>query len=390
MQPKTHLAYTTGGLKKIYRKVQMLRQCDKERATDPTFALALPQEIGLKLTNRCNLRCTHCFQWDATGYHHTLDKKELGKEGDLDIEIVRELLHKTSSINSSLYLWGGEPTLYAHWNELVAMLAEDPRDTVICTNGVTLQHQMDSLVKISECLTVLISIEGPEAVHDRIRGKNTYRKIMDNLQSLLKLQREGVFKGILSVEAVISDDLIPHLYDFCNHFEALQINTLFLNFPWYIPENVAAEMDEFFQSRYGWMNTDRGKANSWHSFDFRISSALVPELKAQIERIMQKTWNIRLRFHPELKDDMVDFIEGSTQPAQQKTRCLGISSRIDLLPGGKVTPCKKFPEFVVGNLNESSLEEVWQGDGYKRFRGTHGNELMSICSKCEILYANGV
>ncbi|MCW3465317.1 radical SAM/SPASM domain-containing protein [Chitinophaga nivalis] len=390
MQPRTTLKYDSLGLQKMQRKLQSIRECAREREVDATYAREFPDEIGLKLTNRCNLRCTHCFQWDIGGYHHSLDKSALKKEGDLRIEVVRELFEKTKAQQSSLYLWGGEPTLYAHWDELIELLKEDPRDTVMCTNAVNLQHQMESLISISECLNILISIEGPEDIHDKIRGKNTYGKILENLETLLARQQKGEYKGTISVEAVISDGLIPQLYDFCEYYEKKGINSLFLNFPWFIPDHVADEMDAFFAEKYHWMNTDRGKGNSWHSFDFKISQEMIPELKVQIEKIMNKTWDIRIRFHPDLREDLVDYIEGATKPAQRKTRCLGISNRIDLLPSGQVTPCKKFTEFIVGDLNNQSLEDVWNGPDYKRFREVHNNELMSICSKCEILYANGI
>src|ERR1044072_7185567 len=122
MQPKTNLQYTNNGVQKIKHKVSAVKACIRGREEDPAFALDVPHDIGLKLTNRCNLRCTHCFQWDIGGYHHSLDKAELKKEGDLKIEIIKELLNKTKEVKSSLYLWGGEPTLYAHWNELVELL----------------------------------------------------------------------------------------------------------------------------------------------------------------------------------------------------------------------------------------------------------------------------
>jgi radical SAM protein with 4Fe4S-binding SPASM domain len=391
MQPKTTLSYAPNAIQKIKAKIQGIRACAKERMNDHTFALDLPMEIGLKLTNRCNLRCTHCFQWDIGGYHHSLEKVELKKEGDLSLDILNELFVKTRPIKSSLYLWGGEPTLYAHWERLIELLAEDPRETVMCTNGVTLHHHVDSLIKVSSCMTILISIEGPEEVHDPIRGKGTYHKIMKNLELFLDLKRSGQYLGSLSVEAVISDGLIPQLYEFCEFYEAKGVDALFLNFPWYIPAPVAEHMDEYFDERFSWMQPGSGHQKSWHSFDFRISIFMLDELKRQMKKILARTWNIRIRFHPDLTEaELFNFLEGDVKPAQNKTRCLGISNRIDVLPSGQVTPCKKFPEFNVGSMKNRTLEEVWKGEGYRRFRDGHNNQLMDICSKCETLYANGI
>lgn len=391
MQPRTNLQYTQNAINKIKQKMRSTRQCASAREKDHTFALDVPTEIGLKLTNRCNLRCTHCFQWDDGGYHHSLDKDELKKHGDLSFEIVNELFNKTKEAKSSLYLWGGEPTLYAHWDRLIDLISQDPRETVLCTNGVTLHTKMDSLLRISECLTVLVSIEGPEDIHNEIRGKGTYDKIVKNLDQLITLKANGQFKGSLSIEAVISDGLIPKMVEFCEYWESKGIDTLYLNFPWFIPPSVADRMDEYFDDKFWWMGMGKGITNSWHSFDFKIGTDMIDELKKQMKDIIDRRWNIRVRFHPDLTaKDLIEYIEGSVKPAQDKKMCLGVSNRIDLLPSGQVTPCKKFPEFNVGNLNNKTLEEIWKGEKFNEFRNIQNNQLMDICSKCEILYANGI
>src|ERR1700757_4556315 len=46
----------------------------------------LPDEVSFKLTNRCNLRCHHCYQWGDDGHHKTLEADERNR--DLDINVV--------------------------------------------------------------------------------------------------------------------------------------------------------------------------------------------------------------------------------------------------------------------------------------------------------------
>src|SRR5437763_8655368 len=63
--------------------------------------MPLPQELAFKLTNRCDLRCTHCYQWNETGYHHGLAKE---KHGDLELSIVAKALEATKTVQSNVYL----------------------------------------------------------------------------------------------------------------------------------------------------------------------------------------------------------------------------------------------------------------------------------------------
>ncbi len=391
MQPQTTTAYKQKALERLKRKIIATKQCNTERDKNPAYALPVPFEIGLKLTNRCDLRCTHCFQWNDSGYHYHMDKSENTKSGDLDIAIVRDAFEFTKSTNAMVYLWGGEPMIYEHWPELIKLLQEDPRETVICTNGLSISKHIDDLCSISEHLTVLVSIEGTEELHNGLRGKNSFKRTMGGLNLLLEKRLTGEYKGFVSVAAVLSDDLIDSMHEFCSFFEEKGIDTLYINFPWYIPEDVSFEMDALFKEKFSWMGTDRSFRNSWHSFDFHVNPEKFEQLLEQIKKLNEKQWNLRIRFQPDLDEaEMLDFIKGGTKPAQKKTRCLGISNRLDILPNGTVTPCKKFIEFSVGNLHNESLQDLWQGIPFSKFRELHNNTLMPICSKCEILYMNGM
>lgn len=391
MQPHNISSYKARALQRMKRKLAATKQCNKERDTNPGYAMPIPFEVGLKLTNRCDLRCEHCFQWNDNGYHYHMEKKEIDRSGDLSIDIIRDVFEFTKPTDAMLYLWGGEPLIYQYWNELVELLRNDPRETVVCTNGLSIVKKIDDLCSISENLTVLVSIEGLEEQHNKLRGKNTFKRTMQGLDLLLEKRLLGEYQGMISVAAVLSDDLIESLYEFCSYFEEKNIDTLYINFPWYIPDDVAFGMDDFFRERFSWMGTDRSFRNSWHSFDFHVDPAKFELLKRQLQRLSEKSWNLRIRFQPDLDEqEMIDFLKGGTKPGQKKTRCLGISNRLDILPNGTVTPCKKFIEFSVGNLYDNNLQDVWTGIPYNKFRELHNNTLMPICSKCEILYMNGV
>ena len=69
--------------------------------------LPVPDEIAFKLTNRCNLRCTHCYQWSPHGHHQDLAAAE--QQRDLDFAHIEQVFRATAARKSSVYLWGGEP-----------------------------------------------------------------------------------------------------------------------------------------------------------------------------------------------------------------------------------------------------------------------------------------
>jgi radical SAM protein with 4Fe4S-binding SPASM domain len=74
--------------------------------------------------------------------------------------------------------------------------------------------------------------------------------------------------------------------------------------------------------------------------------------------------------------------------------CPQLWQRMFIHPDGVVTPCcaDVYRELVVGNVKNSSLEEIWTGIKYRRLRGLHkeGNAgTIPTCSSCYLVRAQG-
>lgn len=387
MQPQTSSKLDEKSFSRLKRKMKNIAVTSRMKKKNPEYVLPVPEEVGLQLTYRCNLRCAHCFQWNEEGFFHTLNQETVKK--DLDFSVVKKVLNETREAKSNLYLWGGEPLVYKHWEELCDLLVEDPRWTVICTNAVAIDKKIDSLLKISENTVLLISLEGFEEANDSIRGKGTYKKIMENLELLFRLKKEGRYKGLISINTVLNDTLIPRLYDFVASFDETLTDSFYISYGWYIPEKMACSMDGFFKENFPFLPRPQGEG-SWHSFNYAINPELNEELLKNVDRIMERVWKMRVNFQPPLKrEEIVPFVTGEENRELPKKECLSLSCRMDVLPGGEVSACKLFPEFTVGNLSDSSLKEIWQGESYKEIRKTMCRGLSPLCSRCVLLYLHG-
>ena len=349
---------------------------------------SVPEEVAFKLTNRCDLRCTHCYQWNEEGYHHHLSPAE--RRGDLPLPIVAKVLEATRVTRSNVYLWGGEPLVYRDWDGLVDLLANDPRWTSVCTNGTLIEKRLSSLLKISSHLEVSISIDGFETEHDAVRGNGSFRKTMQGLRLLLEKKKAREFLGQITVNFVITDPMLGRMFEFVEFLDSEGVDTVYVSFPWYISDETAAKMDRYYAEYFAW---ERGPGKpSWHSYKFRLDPDRVDDLKAQIARIDAANWRLQLRYNPRLdSEDMQPFIAGSDKPAQNKTRCRSTLARMDIFPNGDVVSCKFFPEFRVGNLDEADIADVWNGQRFNQVRETVSKcGLMPICAKCNLLYTRGM
>jgi radical SAM protein with 4Fe4S-binding SPASM domain len=359
----------------------------RRESTGSWQAMPLPEEIAFKLTNRCDLRCSHCYQWKEDGYHRQLSRAEM--KGDLDLAIIERVFEATRSKRSNVYLWGGEPLVYQHWDGLIDLLARDERWTSICTNGTMLERRMPSLLRVSKNIELSLSLDGFAAEHNTIRGKLAFERTMAGLALLLEHKRSGEFLGEVTVNFVITRPMVTRIFEFAQYIEQLGVDTLYVSYPWYLSQQAMQRMDTYFATHFGW-DHGIGRA-SWYAYNYELGSDLLPALQGQIDQLNAARWRLKLRFNPELDaDDLPVFISGSDVPAQAKTRCQSTSTRMDVFPDGGVVSCKFFPEFQVANLNQHSVLEAWESEKFNQVRETVSScGLMPVCAKCNLLYARG-
>lgn len=115
------------------------------------------------VTDQCNIRCRHCYY-----YREEHPSEDLPAEKFLaGIKTLKER-HNIIHISWS----GGDPLLRP---EIVIEGSPLFKRTVLNTNGTL------PIPRIAN-QNVYISIDGPPAIHDYIRGKGVYQKVMENLK----------------------------------------------------------------------------------------------------------------------------------------------------------------------------------------------------------------
>ncbi len=386
MKPQPGPSIDRVAFEKMRRIAPSLRAARSENDVEWRAQL-LPEELSFKLTNRCDLRCTHCFQWNEGGYHHQLP--ELEKRGDLALGVIARTLEATKTLKSNVYLWGGEPLVYSEWDGLMNLLAHDPRWTTLCTNGTQIQKRIESLNRISSHLEMSISLDGFPPEHDLLRGSGSYRRAIEGLRLLLDEKRAGHYLGEVTVNFVVSDAMVDQIFSFAESLDREGIDTLYISFPWHISSETAAKMDRYFNKWFAWQSGY--KKPSWYSYGFHIGLEKVDALNAEIARLNAAQWRMKIRYNPQLEPhEIAPFLAGSDAPAQGKTRCNALRSRLDVSPNGDVISCKFFPEFRIGNLHQTDLTQVWHSPRFNEVRRTVAScGLMPVCAKCNLLYSRG-
>ncbi len=131
--------------------------------------------LELQITDRCNLRCRHCYiDKKADGTQPVAN----GPEGrELSTDQIRQILTEFEEMQGlRVMITGGEPLLHRNFEALNNMLPDFLIRKVLFTNGLLLNKDLLSRLNVEE---IQISIDGLESGHDALRGTGTFKKAVN-------------------------------------------------------------------------------------------------------------------------------------------------------------------------------------------------------------------
>lgn len=126
--------------------------------------------LEFQITDRCNLRCRHCYIGDS-------------RHQDLPLEKVFKVLKEFEEIQGlRLLLSGGEPLLHPNFWKINDVLRDYKFRSALLSNGTLITQEAAKKLCVHE---VQISLDGMKEGHESIRGEGTFEKALraiDHLQ----------------------------------------------------------------------------------------------------------------------------------------------------------------------------------------------------------------
>jgi len=157
------------------------------------------------LTGECNLQCRYCFGESLDDFDEDFVSIEVDYDLPRKINYDLGLLDKfcRQDPDCVLTFYGGEPLLEADKLKQIVDKIK-PKHFMIQTNGLLLDKLEPKYV--NHFHTILVSIDGEEALTDYYRGKGTFRKVVDNL----KLIKRNGFGGELIARMTVMEQTDIH------------------------------------------------------------------------------------------------------------------------------------------------------------------------------------
>jgi len=146
-----------------------------------------PLYFILFVTAKCNLRCAHCFYW-----------QELNKvENELSLYEIKETSKKMDDL-LFLRITGGEPFLRRDVPEIAKAFYENnsTRNFGVNTNGFLTDFIIEETKRLllycpDAYVDLCFSLDGPEKIHDQIRGKEgAFKNAVKSLERANELREK--------------------------------------------------------------------------------------------------------------------------------------------------------------------------------------------------------
>lgn len=141
--------------------------------------------IQWHLTERCNLRCRHCYQGRKKPAE--MDAHDVKKEIDGATGMLQAWAHEYGiSLSPSIHFTGGEPFLYDGLWDVVAHARQSGYGVAVLSNGTLVTAADAARAKDLGVKDVQVSLEGPPDIHDGIRGGGGFAAAMAGARLLIE------------------------------------------------------------------------------------------------------------------------------------------------------------------------------------------------------------
>ncbi len=339
---------------------------DTEWRIDDSIRPFPKRMVGFSLTNQCNLNCEMCWQVDRS--------QKLFASFDMISRIIDEIAQLGKP---PIYLWGGEPLLHPDIKRIIEKIRSAGLFSIINTNGTMLSRLADELAETPPDM-IIISIDGPEAIHDKIRGRSgTYKRVIEGIEKLNSLKK---VKPLIALNCVVTEDNYLKLEEIEKLRSKIKANFLEYQLMMFFSESERENYKNAFQKEYGY------EPKSVDGYPLNMGGIELNRLWENLKQNMEVSKGRTKVFPYSIRslNDLQNYVNNPFKVCNKN--CESINSALWIEADGNVHPCSNFTDLCVGNVYETDVLDIWNGSDFLRFRDGLKQGLFSICGRCCDMY----
>ncbi len=312
------------------------------------------------MTNRCNLRCLHCY----------ISAEDRNYSDEFTTEEAKVFIKDICEMGAPVLLFsGGEPLLREDIFELGRYAKDLGTRPVISSNGTLITPEIAEKIKDAGFEYVGISIDGAEKTHDHFRQKEgSFKAAVAGIKNCLAA---GVKSGArLTVNKQNVQDL-PEVLDIVEKEGIPRFCMYHLVYAGRGKDIVKEDLTHEESRKV--IQTLIDKALDWHERGVETEILTTDNHADGVYLLKYVEKNL-----PERAEEVVELLKmhGGCSAGGQM-------SNID--PRGDVHPCQFWSHVTLGNVREQKFSEIWskQGDDelVQKLRNM-GQHLTGRCGTC--------
>lgn len=283
--------------------------------------------IIFDVTNRCNLRCKHCYNDSGPK-----------RDDELTFEEIKKLIDTFADIGVlNMVLSGGEPLLHPRIFDIIEYIRSKPMSCIMFTNGTLITKEIVNRFKELSVLSVAMSLDGatPET-NDSFRG--VPKSFEKTVRAIEMLKEAGI---AVRINVCLHKGILDEFGDLLNLFRE-------------------------------WNITDYGvQPASYTGRPQEPDFVITPE---EYKKVLNQ-----------LKE--YESAEGATinlPYVPQQINCGTGMNSLTIRSNGGITLCSPFPdEISLGNIRKDSITEIWNNSELlNKIRGIDASE-SEMCRGCK-------
>ena len=308
-----------------------------------------PKTCVWEVTMGCNMRCKHCGSSCDTALPGELNTEEALKFIDMCSDIGVEWIN----------LSGGEPLTRKDLPKLIEHIYSKDMVLNILTNGWLIDEKVADFLKKFPYLQVIISLDGLEEIHDKIRKPGAFEHVKNAFRIL---HSKGISTGCITTITNKNINLLNDIKKFLvsekvNLWQlqiGLPMGNLLQHCDWLIKPNQVDDIVDFCNK-----TSKEGEI-------YVYPADCIGYYDKRLDEIYEKTFGKNLK-------------------VSWKGCNAGING-FGILHNGDIVGCTSMrnKNFIEGNIKEKSLREIWENpNGFSWRRNFKKESLKGDCLKCK-------
>jgi MoaA/NifB/PqqE/SkfB family radical SAM enzyme len=303
--------------------------------------------------NQCNCRCVMCDIWRIR------EPKQI-----TPVDLERQLASFRDLGVRWLVFTGGEPQMNGQLSSLAKMLRAEGIRVTMLTAGLLLESHAESIAATID--DVIVSLDGPPAVHDHIRRvPHAFARMAAGVAALRKFRPEMAVRARCTVQKANHRVLCAVVQS------AKETGLNSISF-------LAADLtSDAFNRPQGWLPERQDRV--------ALNVQEVEELDAEVERLISEhqrdlDTGFVVESASKLRRVVLHFRAHLGQAQHVAPRCNAPWVSAVVEASGDVRPCFFHPSF--GNIHNQSLHEIVNGPEAMKFRANLDVSTNPICRRC--------